>query len=221
MRRPFIPNRDGDFDQWLANFAAKISADPAAYGLSPADAAQMDAARALWHSAYLGAVAPVTRTLPAIAEKDSRRAAAVVIARRLAARVRSDDTVPNTLKLGLGLKVRAAGLTRAPAPAALPVLSVDRISPTTHDLVVRSAQENFARAKPKDAATLLVVRVVADAPAKNPHDGAFLTLATRMRFRSEFEHQEGGKIATYFARWANPRGELGPWSSPVSARVAA
>ena len=30
-----------------------------------------------------------------------------------------------------------------------------------------------------------------------------------------------GKFATYFARWTNARGEMGPWSNPVSACIAA
>ncbi len=30
-----------------------------------------------------------------------------------------------------------------------------------------------------------------------------------------------GKFATYFARWTNFKGELGPWSAPVTMQIAA
>jgi hypothetical protein len=221
MRRPFIPNRDSDFDRWLANFAAKIVADPASYGLSPGDAAEIDAARAAWHAAFLVARAPATRTLPSIADKDGKRAAAVVVARRLSARVRADDSVSDDLKIRLGLKLRAAGLTRSAAPAAFPTLAIIGLKLGSHELIAGSDNEGPSRAKPDGAATLLVVRAIGDAPASDPKGAAFLTLATRTRFRSEFTVHEGGKFATYFARWANARGELGPWSAPVSMRIAA
>ena len=36
-----------------------------------------------------------------------------------------------------------------------------------------------------------------------------------------FAEADDGKIATYYGRWASVRGEVGPWSLPVSMRIAA
>ena len=36
-----------------------------------------------------------------------------------------------------------------------------------------------------------------------------------------FSGADDGKVATYFARWANRKGDTGPWSLAVSMRIAA
>ena len=36
-----------------------------------------------------------------------------------------------------------------------------------------------------------------------------------------FDPADDGKVATYFARRASRRGDVGPWSLPVSMRIAA
>lgn len=221
MSKPFIPNRDADFDAWLANFAGKIAGSPAAYGLSAGDAAEITAAQSLWVAAYALAGAPATRTAVTIADKDSKRAAAVLVVRRLAALVRADSAVADSLKLGLGLRLRKHSLTRGAAPSEAPVLSIVGLDLAAHELCAWTGEEIGSRAKPHGVATLLVVRAVGDAPAKDPAHAAFLTLATRTRFQSRFNQTESGQVATYFARWANAKGELSPWSAPVSMRIAA
>jgi hypothetical protein len=37
----------------------------------------------------------------------------------------------------------------------------------------------------------------------------------------DFTEDKDGKVATYYARWASVRGEVGPWSLPISMRIAA
>lgn len=221
MPTPFIPNRDADFDLWLHNFAGLISADPSAYGLSAGDGAEVAGAYATWNTAYTVASAPGTRTGPSIVAKDVARAAAVVIVRRLAGLVRANAAVPESLKLALGVRTRGPGQSRTPVPTECPSLSVIGLSPAAHDLIAGDHGSGPQRAKPRGAAALLVVRTIADTPAKDPNDAAFLTLATRNRFTSRFDVGDGGKIATYFARWANSKGQLGPWSGPVWMQVAA
>lgn len=221
MSTPFIPNRDADFNPWLENFATLISANPSAYGLSAGDAAEVAGAYAKWQAAYAVATAPTTRTGPSIAEKDACRAATVVIVRRLAGLVRANAAVPESLKLGLGVRTRGPGQSRTPVPTECPSLSVIGLSLASHQLAAGDNVFGPQRAKPRGAAALLVVRTIADTPANDPNEATFLTLATRNRFTSRFQTADGGKIATYFARWANSKGQLGPWSGPVWMQVAA
>jgi hypothetical protein len=221
MAKPFIPNRDSDLDPWLQNFAGKIAANPAAYGLKPADGTQIAAVQAAWHAAYQTAVAPSTRTALTIKDKDNQRAAAVAVARRLAGEVRSSASVSLELKLSLGLRVRKDQLTRTPPPTAHPILHITGVDFMSHQVRATNPDSPDSPARPAGAASLLVVRTIADAPAKDPLQATFLTIATRTIFTSQFTHEDGGRYATYFARWANGKGELGPWSGPVSMRIAA
>jgi hypothetical protein len=221
MAKPFIPNPDSDFNFWLQNFAGKISANPAAYGLKPADGTEIAAVQAAFLAAYQTASAPATRTVPAIRERDSTRSAAVAVARRLAGEIRTNPALTLEQKLNLGLRVRKAQLTRTPTPTVHPVLQITGVDFMSHQVRATTEDSPSSPARPHGVASLLVVRTIADAPASDPEEASFLTIATRTTFTSRFETADGGKFATYFARWANGKGELGPWSKPVSMRIAA
>ncbi len=221
MAKPFIPNRDSEFDTWLDHFAGKIAMSPGTYGVSAGDAAELSAAQVAWHAAFATASAPSTRTVPAIRAKDQARAAAVLVVRRLGAIIRPNPAVSDSLKLSLGLKLRKATLSRTQAPTEHPVLVITGLAPASHEVSASEAGEYGSRAKHAGAASLLVVRTIGDSPANNPEDATFLALATRTRLTSTFTRNDGGRFATYFARWANAKGQLGPWSAPVSMRIAA
>jgi hypothetical protein len=58
-------------------------------------------------------------------------------------------------------------------------------------------------------------------PAYDPKQAQFRGTVTRNSVHVGFEPSENGKVATYFARWAGRRGDVGPWSLPVFMRIAA
>jgi hypothetical protein len=61
-----------------------------------------------------------------------------------------------------------------------------------------------------------------DTPAPtDPAALTFLTMTTKPSFRAEFKVGEWGKTAAHMARWANTRGDRGPWSDVATAKVAA
>jgi hypothetical protein len=62
---------------------------------------------------------------------------------------------------------------------------------------------------------------VADKPSTDASRATFGAAVTKNPFTIDFTAQDGGKYATYFARWVSRRGETGPWSAPKSMRVAA
>jgi hypothetical protein len=54
-----------------------------------------------------------------------------------------------------------------------------------------------------------------------PNQAQFDAFVTRDRIHLEPSRGHGGQRATYFARWASTKGELGPWSTPISPSIAA
>src|SRR6185436_3410848 len=116
MSTRFLPTQEAVLDIWLANFSAKISAAPGAYGLSAADALIIKTAVDAWHAAYLTAAAPATRTAPAVTAKRGQKKNVVAVVRGYAAKVRSNDAVSIELKINLGLKVRIRGGSPVPVP---------------------------------------------------------------------------------------------------------
>jgi hypothetical protein len=228
MARPYIPNSDAEFNAFAGNFAAKIAAAPADYGLLPADAAGLSAAVASWGSAFLAASSPSTRTRGAVMTKDEQRRAAEGIIRGLASRIRVNDAIPEGLKAGLGVRPVPRSYARVATPHGAPVISVTEVGAARHTLLARDrdhlngeAEDGGSASRPKGAIGLLLFRVVADAPAAQPDRAEFLGFITRGKAQSLFTTADRGKTATYFARWTNAKGQMGPWSVPTSMAIAA
>ena len=217
----FLPTQEAVLDNWLANFSAKMSAGPATYGLSSGDAAEIKAAVDSWHAAFETALAPSTRTMPSVAEKRVQKKNVVRVVRSFAARVRSNGTVSDELKIHLGLRLRAPAGSPVPPPPTAPTLTVRRIDMGSHQMWAADIEAAPRRGKPAWAAGLMVFRAVGEEPTHRPQDAAFLTLVTKTSFVSTFAHADSGKTASYFARWINAKGELGPWSTASIAAIAA
>jgi hypothetical protein len=221
MSTRFLPTQESVLDNWLANFSTLISADPAAYGLSPADAAQIAAEVDKWHALYLVAESPETRTRGAVAAKRGQKKVVVAVVRGFAARVRANDAVSDELKLGLGLKLRPRRGEPVGVPASAPALALTGFKLGRHELRALDPDTRPSRGKPPKIAAIMVYRAVAPAMVNRPQDAEFLTLSTRVRIESAFTRADHGQTATYFARWINSKGEAGPWSAAMSAPIAA
>jgi hypothetical protein len=221
MSTRFLPTRESELNNWLNNFSTKVSAAPATYGLSPADAAEIAAAVTDWRKAFETASSPATRTRPAVEAKRERKRTVVGVVRAFAAQVRQDASVSDELKINLGLKLRPRRGSPVPAPRSAPVLALVEVRIGQHELRAGDQETGPRRAKPAGVASLMVFRAVGEEPARSPQDAAYLTLVTRTAFTSTFTRADNGKTATYFARWINTKGEAGPWSLGMTAAVAA
>jgi hypothetical protein len=221
MSTRFLPTQESVLNSWLANFGTKISASPGTYGLKPADAASIAAAVAAWKTAYETASSPATRTRGAVAAKRGEKKSVVALVRGFAGMIRSDDAVSSELKIGLGLKLRARRGSPTPTPTSAPALALHRMATGVHELRALRSGESLSSAKPHGVASLMVYRAVGEHVVTRAEEAQFLTLVTRTRFMSTFDHAQRGQTATYFARWINTKGEPGPWSVAMSAAIAA
>ncbi|NOS99219.1 MAG: hypothetical protein HOP29_01165 [Phycisphaerales bacterium] len=62
---------------------------------------------------------------------------------------------------------------------------------------------------------------VADPPPADPAAFTFVALDTRTPYVLDFDGPDGGRNAHYLLKWANTRGEKGPWSETATATVGA
>jgi hypothetical protein len=221
MANDFIPSSDAALEAWLLNFKTLIAATPTNYGLVVADATVITNSYVAWHSAYVAATTPTTRNHVTIAAKDAQKILTVDVVRTYSTTIRANTAVSDSLKLGLGLNVHDTIPTPVPPPSTYPVLSVAVSGPLTQDLLAVDSATPTRRAKPHGSAGLLVFRAVGTTAETNPNNCPFLGFVTRAGIHSPFESTDDGKIATYFARWTNAKGEVGPWSTAVSMRIAA
>jgi hypothetical protein len=221
MGASYIPTRDADLDTWLLNFKTLIAANPTNYGLVAGDATAITTAYTSWHTAYLAAVNPTTRTHATVQTKNAQKANVLAVVRGYAATIRANRAVSDELKIGLGLTIHDTQPTPVPPPASYPLLAVSGMIQGVQDL--RAADQNSPnrRGRPAGTAGLLLFRAVDTGPVTEPAQAAFLGFVTRAGFQSHFEAADNGKTATYFGRWTNAKGEVGPWGPPVSMPIAA
>jgi hypothetical protein len=55
----------------------------------------------------------------------------------------------------------------------------------------------------------------------DPRRAQFLAFTGKTDFSCAFAPADHGKTATYFARWTNAKGDMGPWSLPLPVSIAA
>lgn len=215
------PTADGPLDAWANNFKTLIAASPTTYGLVTADGTAITAAFTSWHTAYLAAINPSTRTKGTVEAKNVQKASMLGVLRAYAATIRVNRAVSNDLKINLGLHVRDTAPTPVPPPATYPTLTILEPMRGVQDLRARDSSSPDRRSKPAGAAGMLLFRAVGTAAVTDPSGAAFLAFAGKTDLAFNFASADNGKVATYFARWTNSKGEVGPWSPAASMPIAA
>ena len=119
------------------------------------------------------------------------------------------------------ISVFLAGLALNLTPCVYPMLGVTGMGVGIQDLHANDQATPDRRAKPAGTAGLLLFRAVGTAAATDPSQCSFLSFVSKTEFKSHFTSADNGKTATYFARWTNSKGEVGPWSPAASMPIAA
>jgi hypothetical protein len=114
MARSFFAGTDADLYADSMAFSAKINESPETYGLSEQQCVDYAALNAAYASAYRLAIAPATRTRGTVIAKNDAREALRAAASELAKIIGANPDVTSSMKVDLGLNVRAAGSPMGP-----------------------------------------------------------------------------------------------------------
>jgi len=221
MANSYIPQQEAAALAWMQVFAAGITANPGMYELAAADATAIQNAVDAFEAAYDVAVNPATRTKGTINLKDETRAAAEAICRQYAKLIKYNAGISDSSKIDIG--VRPVNNSREPVnvPDSSPLLNILGATPGSHTVRYADSGTPDSAAKPFGAAQLQLFVAVDTNPIANADGAEFYGAFTKNPIGVGFSETDDGKMATYFARWASLRGEVGPWSLPVSMRIAA
>lgn len=215
----YIPTRDTELGAWAGNFSTLVSASPGSYGLTAGDATTI-ATYVNAFTAALGVVNnPATKSKATVAAKDGAKAAMLDIVRPYAQQVRNNLGVGNSEKLALGLTVVDRTPSPVPAPVSSPLLNVIAATPGEHMLRFSDSAQPDRRSKPAGVIGLQLFVAVGTGIVSDPKVAQFRAFVTRQPYAVPFEAADNGKLATYFARWQNGKGDVGPWSTAVSFTV--
>jgi hypothetical protein len=221
---PYIPARDGDYDTWLTNFSALITAAPATYGLAAPDAVIIAAQRTAYHDAFVLASDPVTRTAVTVASKDAARLASEAVVRPYAQQITRDAGVDNGDKVALGLNLPNPTRPPIPAPTTAPAVTFDAATPLQHVLRYSDTGSPTGKAKPVGSVGVEVYRKIGVAPEVDPDNAVYMGTVTKSPFRSNFNSADRGKLCTYYLRFVNKSGPggvaaTGPWSAALTIAI--
>lgn len=224
MQSPYLPDPDSLFDSWFTNFSALITATPADFGLVSGDATTIAASRTLWHTAYLAAINPATRTSPAIAAKDAQRILSTALIRPYAVGISRNPAVTNDNKVAVGVNLPNTARTPVPPPSTVPTLSLVQAIHFLQTLAYRDTSTPTSKAKPEGAIGLDLWRVIGTAPATDPTTGTPFGTITKSPTMIGYTSPDVGKTATYWGRWVTRSGpsgqaQYGPWSAPLAVVI--
>jgi hypothetical protein len=217
----FIPSQDPQALLWMQTFANGIQANPALYMLTAPDAVAISAAVAGFAAALAITSVPATRTPVTVAAKDDARTAAEQICRQFAALIKFNAGISDPDKIAIG--VRPVNPNRNPinVPETSPLLNVIAATPGAQTLRYADSMTPDSPAKPFGATELQLFVAVGTAPVIDPDAAKFYGKFTKNPIGVAFDPTDNGKQATYFARWADRKGQVGPWSLPVTMAIAA
>lgn len=223
MSNSYIPLRDVDLVPWADNFRDLIVANPTLYGLVAGDGTAIATLVDAYDAAYATAVNPSTRTPPTIAGKDSAKGAMIPILRLYAQTIKLNQGVSNENKVALGIHIDDAGPTPIPVPTAVPSIALTAQRHLSMTFDVRNAATPLSRAKPFGAAGMLFFvkfSAIADPTPTDPELAEFRGVGTRNLETFDFVDAEVTKRATFWSKYYNAKGEIGPWSASFSQVVA-
>jgi hypothetical protein len=221
---PYIPTKDADFDNWLTNFSTLLTATPTAYGLVAGDATIVAAAKTAWHSAYLLATNPTTRTSPNIAAKDAQRASATATVQPYAQTISRNAGISDALKLGIGVNLPNTSRTPVPPPTTAPVLAHVASIPGLANIGYADTATPASKAKPFGAVAMELRQTIGTAIAVSPDDAKPVQNCTKSPTVVLFDSGDVGKIVTLWGRWITKSGpggiaQVGPWSTSLSFAI--
>lgn len=224
MAAGYIPDADGAFHAWQANFVAYVEKHVAELGLTADDVIALFAGKSAWSKPYQDHVAKRAAAAAARVAKTAGRADYEALLRSVVRRIQVFDGTTDGDRAALGITIRDPALTASEAPGSRPVVVVDFSKRLRHVIRFGDERTPTRRARPRGALGAEVwVKVSppgADPPA-DPAELTFLSLATRPPAIAEYTGADAGKTAHYLLRWLSTRGEAGPWSETASATIGA
>lgn len=217
----YIPEADAEFRTWAEQFAGGIESDASRFALMPAQAASIRTVVDDFVLKLQVSSNEATRTKVTIADTQDARSVCESLCRQYAIQIKQNAGISDGDKLSIGVRPVNTSRQRIGAPTTFPLLGLLGSTPGVQVLRFADSATPTRRARPFGAAGMQLLVAVTDAANAPLSEASRYLLVTRSRTSVEFGPADDGMVATYRARWYTRRGEVGPWSSAVSLRIAA
>jgi len=216
----YIPKTDAEYNVWQFNLIDILSENATAWGIPAEVVTSLKANQTRWTAAYDKASNKQNRTAADVVTKneasdDFTKAIRDTVQQWLV----RNPKVTDADRVRMGITVRSNSHTSVPAPESFPVGSVDFSVRLQHTISFYDQASAHSNAKP-EGVTGCEIYLKADGEApKSVEEMNFQGTCSASPFVVKFDATKTGKIAWYWLRWVNRKGETGPWSTMVSAMI--
>lgn len=216
----YIPKTDAEFNVWQFNLIQILLDNATAWGIPEEVIASLIAAQARWATAYNKASNKQNRTAADVITKneagdDFTKAIRDTVQQWL---VRNPKVI-DADRVRMGITVRSTSHTPVPPPESFPVGSVDFSVRLQHSISFYDESSAHSNAKPEGVSGCeIYLKTDGEAP-KSVEEMSFQGTCSASPFVVKFDANKAGKIAWYWLRWVNRKGETGPWSTVLSAMI--
>jgi hypothetical protein len=219
MSDDLIPANDDEFNKMQSTLISAVTADPAKFGVTPQDVTALHEAQTAWATSYPAHIKAQQDAQAATQAKEVARAGLEKVVRGVARKINATPRMDNATRAEAGLPPREGGRSVIGAPTTRPLGRIEMKPNRT--MVIHFVDETTPQrlAKPQGVHGCQIWSYVGDTPPADASGWAFLALDTRTPYADEHEAADAGKLAHYRLRWQNAKGETGPWSEVISARI--
>ncbi len=216
----YIPQNDAKMNLWQKNLVEIVESKVTVWGILADDFSLVKTKQVVWEAAFDKASNKQNRTAADVLAKDEAYDEYVAVIRPFVAQwLANNSKVTDSDRARMGLTVKTGTRTPTPAPTTSPVGTVDFSVRQQHTLHYYDEASAHSNAKPEGVhACEIFMKVDGEAP-KDASELNYQGTCTAAPYTVKFDGAKTGKMAYYWLRWVNTRGEYGPWSSTLSAMV--
>jgi len=216
----YIPRTDAGFNTWQNEVATEAETNATAWGI-PADViTDLKGYKSIWDTAYAKAENKQNRTSADVTAKNDASTSYQKFLRLFVTQWLSvNPKVSDADRTRMGITIHTNSRTSIPAPGTSPIGTVDFSLRLQHTIAYYDQVSAHSNAKPEGVLGCeIYAKVDGEAPT-TVDEMKFLGTCSASPYVAKYEATKAGKIAYYWLRWVNRKGETGPWSMVVSAMI--
>jgi hypothetical protein len=227
VRKKYIPVRDDDFFTFQGNLVNIVVTNAAAWGIPAPSVAALVARRAEYEPLYLKSQDKGSRTrADVLANRQSRKLYEKEIRKFVKSWLISNDLVPDTKRVEMGLTIRDIEPTPRPKIVTFPIIGLRSVGGGSIEVRARvtTDQTRFSMHPAADAIECKFVFVPAgEMPPEDPETCPKTLVSKKARFIIPCGVKNAGQSFYGFFRWVNQSipANSGDWTTKAQGAVIA
>jgi TolA-binding protein len=218
----FLPRAQAELVTWATNFLSYLTANQAALGLTATEVVALQTQLSTASTAFRSDQSIQAQALASTKTLNMALEGLETSIRELNSKLQANPAVTDAQKAAMRLTV-AKERSIIPAPTTPPgVISIEPGGPLTLTVHFGNVTgTEIKRGRPDGATACQVYVHTGTTPPASPAECVFLAIDTRTPYEAQFTAANAGKLAYFYLRWMNAKGEVGPWSSLAQATIPA